>query len=211
MAASLFLAPTALANVSIDDEPAEEAEAEEDKEEVLALVGGEIHTGLGGVLRDATILVRDGKIGAFGYDVDVPEDAEVVDVSGMRVYPGLIAVGSFGLFGSSGNLDDSVDPYNQNMTLALAAGITTAVDGNSVAKLKRGHVDGPRRQQLGVRDHELLQRQPPGAAEGRGRPEGGGGLHPRLPRLGAGEEVQQGGQGAVQEGRRPEVPADPAG
>ena len=142
MAASLFLAPTALANVSIDDEPAEEAEAEEDKEEVLALVGGEIHTGLGGVLRDATILVRDGKIGAFGYDVDVPEDAEVVDVSGMRVYPGLIAVGSFGLFGSSGNLDDSVDPYNQNMTLALAAGITTAVDGNSVAKLKRGHVDG---------------------------------------------------------------------
>jgi len=142
MAASLFLAPAVMANVTIDDDPAEEAEVEEDKEEILALVGGEIHTGLGGVLRDATLLVREGKIAAFGYDVDVPEDAEVVDVSGLRIYPGLIAVGSFGLFGSSGNLDDSVDPYNQNMTLALAAGITTAVDGNSVAKLKRGHVDG---------------------------------------------------------------------
>lgn len=142
VAASLFMAPAALASAPLDDEPAKEAESEEDKEEVLVLKGGEIHTGLGGVLRDATILVREGKIEAFGYDVDVPEDAEVVDVSGMRVYPGLIAVGSFGLFGSSGNLDDSVDPYNQNMTLALSAGITTAVDGNTVAKLKRGHVQG---------------------------------------------------------------------
>ena len=141
VAAFLFVAPAALASAPLDEEPAKEAESE-DEEEVLVLVGGEIHTGLGGVLRDATILVREGKIEAFGYDVDVPEDAEVVDVSGMRVYPGLIAVGSFGLFGSSGNLDDSVDPYNQNMTLALSAGITTAVDGNTVAKLKRGHVEG---------------------------------------------------------------------
>jgi imidazolonepropionase-like amidohydrolase len=141
VAAFLFVAPAALASAPLDEEPAKEAESE-DEGEVLVLVGGEIHTGLGGVLRDSTILVREGKIEAFGYDVDVPEDAEVVDVSGMRVYPGLIAVGSFGLFGSSGNLDDSVDPYNQNMTLALSAGITTAVDGNTVAKLKRGHVDG---------------------------------------------------------------------
>ena len=142
VAASLLLAPPALASVGPVDEPAEEAAEDEDKEELLALVGGEIHTGLGGVLRGATLLVRDGKIDAFGYDVDVPEDAEVVDVAGMRVYPGLIAVGSFGLFGSSGNLDDSVDPYNQSMTLALAAGITSAVEGNTVAKLKRGHVKG---------------------------------------------------------------------
>ncbi|MEM8709380.1 MAG: amidohydrolase family protein [Planctomycetota bacterium] len=120
----------------------DEDEDEEEKDEYLALTGGEIHTGLGGVLRNATILSKNGKIHAFGYDVEVPEDAEVVDVAGMRIYPGLVAVGSFGLFGGSGNLEDSVDPYNQNMTLALAAGITTAVNGNTVAKLKRGHVDG---------------------------------------------------------------------
>ncbi len=120
----------------------EEEEEEEEEDEYLALVGGEIHTGLGGVLRDATLLSKNGKIEAFGYDVDVPEGAEVVDVNGMRIYPGLVAVGSFGLFGGSGDLSDSVDPYNQNMTLALAAGITTAVNGNTVAKLKRGHVEG---------------------------------------------------------------------
>ncbi len=128
-----------------DDEKAEDSDAkdkEEEKDKYLALVGGEIHTGLGGVLRNATLLSKNGKIHSFGYDVEVPEGAEVVDLGGMRVYPGLIAVGSFGLFGGSGDLEDSVDPYNQNMTLALAAGITTAVNGNTVAKLKRGHVDG---------------------------------------------------------------------
>ena len=66
----------------------------------------------------------------------------MVDVTGMRVYPGLVAVGSFGLFGGGGNLTDSVEPYNKSMTLALAAGVTTAVNGSSVAKLKRGHIEG---------------------------------------------------------------------
>ena len=125
-----------------EEEDAEEEDAEEEEgPEWLALVGGDVHTGLGGVLRGATILAKDGKIDAFGYDVEIPDEAEVLDVTGMRVYPGLVAVGSFGLFGGGGNLDDTVDPYSQNMTLALAAGITTAVNGNTVAKLKRGHVD----------------------------------------------------------------------
>ena len=107
-ATSLFLMPalTAAPFVPQDDDVKEEADDakaeaddEEDGDKFLALVGGEIHTGLGGVLRDATLLVKNGKIESFGYDVEVPEDAEVVDASGMRVYPGLIAVGSFGLFG----------------------------------------------------------------------------------------------------------------
>ena len=125
-----------------DDEKKDDDAKEEEEDKFLALVGGEIHTGLGGVLRDATLLSKNGKIEAFGYDVDVPEGAEIVDAGGMRIYPGLVAVGSFGLFGGSGDLSDSVDPYNQNMTLALAAGITTAGNGNTVAKLKRGHVEG---------------------------------------------------------------------
>ncbi len=123
-------------------EDADEEEEDDDGPKFLALVGGDIYTGTGGVLRGATLLAKGKKIHSFGYDVDVPEDAEVVDVTGMRVYPGLIAVGSFGLFGGSGNIEDSVDPYSQSMTLALAAGITTAVNGNTVAKLKRGHVKG---------------------------------------------------------------------
>lgn len=132
----------ALSAATLAPQKGDAEEKEEEKDTYLALVGGDIHTGLGGVLREATILVKNDKIEAYGYDVFVPEDAEVVDVTGMRVYPGLIAVGSFGLFGGGGNLTDSVDPYNQSMTLALAAGVTTAVNGSSVAKLKRGHVEG---------------------------------------------------------------------
>lgn len=135
-------APGLASTPSPDDAEEASDDDEEEGDKYLALVGGEIHTGLGGILRDATLLSKNGKIEAFGYDIDLPEGTEIVDVDGMRVYPGLIAVGSFGLFGGSGNLDDSVDPYNQNMTLALSAGVTTAVNGNSVAKLKRGHVKG---------------------------------------------------------------------
>ncbi|QDV09103.1 imidazolonepropionase [Planctomycetes bacterium Poly30] len=135
--------PAAFQDEEDDSEDAEEGKKEEEEDDkFLALVGGEIHTGLGGVLRNATLLAKNGKIHSFGYDVDVPEGAEVVDLGGMRVYPGLIAVSSSGLFGGGGDLANSVDPYSQNMTLALAAGITTAVNGNTVAKLKRGHVKG---------------------------------------------------------------------
>ena len=134
--------PAPQAEESSSDD-SEESEDESDEEiTYLALVGGDIHTGTGAVLREATLLIEGEKIKEFGYNVVVPDDAEVVDVSGMRVYPGLIAVNSFGLFGGGGDLDDSVDPYSANMTLALSAGITTAVNGNTVAKLKRGSIEG---------------------------------------------------------------------
>ena len=43
-----------------------------------------------GVIEDATVLVAGGRILAAGEDVDVPESAEVVDVSGKWIVPGLI-------------------------------------------------------------------------------------------------------------------------
>ena len=147
LVSALALPPAIAIGPVQDDEKADEQSGDESKDEdeetsYLALVGGDIHTGTGAVLREATILIEDETIKEFGYNVVVPDDAEVVDVSGMRVYPGLVAVNSFGLFGGGGDLDDSVDPYSSNMTLALAAGITTAVNGNTVAKLKRGSIEG---------------------------------------------------------------------
>jgi len=106
----------------------------------LALTNGDIHTGTGAVLHRATLLCKGKKIHAIGYDVEIPAEAEIMDVSGYRVYPGLVAPQAFGLFGGGGDLADSVDPYSRNMLLALAAGVTTAVNGNQVAKLKRGEI-----------------------------------------------------------------------
>ena len=121
--------------------PAAATPAEDEKDvKWLAVTGGDVFTGTGAVLHEATVLCKGKKIHAIGYDLDIPSEAEVLDVSGYRVYPGLVAPASFGLFGGGGELADSVDPYSRNMVLALAAGITTAVNGNQVAKLKRGEI-----------------------------------------------------------------------
>ena len=126
--------------LTADDEDSEDAE-EEEGPEWSAIVGGDVHTGTGAVLRGATVLSKDGVITEIGYDLYIPEDAEVLDVSGYRVYPGLVAISSVGLFGSSGSLKDSVNPFNRNMVLALAAGLTTAVNGTEAGKLKFGEIE----------------------------------------------------------------------
>ncbi|MFN0006530.1 MAG: amidohydrolase family protein [Planctomycetota bacterium] len=121
-------------------------EEEEDKDAVerwFALLNGEVHTGTGAVLRGATILARNGKITEIGFDVFVPAEAKTLDVRGMRVYPGIVAVSSQGLLGSSSSdLEDTIDPFNSRMTLGLAAGITSTGLSSSAAKLKRFSVDG---------------------------------------------------------------------
>jgi len=73
--------------------------------------------------------------------MQVPEKAEILDVSGMRVYPGLVAVSSSGIVGRP-PVEDSTDPFGLNMLLALASGITTTVTGNSAVKLTYGSLEG---------------------------------------------------------------------
>ncbi len=110
--------------------------------EAMALVGGDVYTVTGPVLRGATVLVRKGKIKKIGYDIEIPNDAKSYDVSGMRVYPGLIAFGSVGLIGGTGDVTDTIDPFNPRMVLALAAGITATGQGSDVIKLKRYEIAG---------------------------------------------------------------------
>ena len=71
---------------------ADEAEDEAPAAEWLAIQGGDVYTGTGAVLRGATILSKDGKITEIGYDLYIPEEATVLDVPGMRCYPGMVAL-----------------------------------------------------------------------------------------------------------------------
>ncbi|MGK0220314.1 MAG: hypothetical protein ACI9HE_003825, partial [Planctomycetota bacterium] len=48
---------------------------------------------------------------------------------------------SSGIFGSSGGLEDSMDPYSRNLILALASGLTSAANGSEVGKLKFGEIE----------------------------------------------------------------------
>lgn len=94
----LALAPTLRAQEEGGGEGGAEPEAtsgdDEKDAKYLAIVGGDVYTGTGAVLRGATVLARNGKITEIGFDIWVPEGAEKVDAAGLRVYPGLIALGA---------------------------------------------------------------------------------------------------------------------
>ena len=132
--------------------PSKPAEKKEEKKKdtkpdrFFAVHAGQVYTVSGGMLRDVTILSKNGKIVAIGRDLELPEKTEVLDAKAYRVYPGLVAYNSFGLVG--GNPADSTDVYSLEMAIGLSTGITTVGAGNVVAKLTwgtlEGHVIGPR-------------------------------------------------------------------
>ena len=118
------------------DESAEKKKEEPDRWFVVK--NAEIHTGTGSVLRDAMLVAKNGKIDEIGHDLEVPEEARVLDAQGMRVYPGLVAISSQGLLGpTTSDFGDTVNPFASNMILGLATGITTTGSGNAAVKLKR--------------------------------------------------------------------------
>ena len=56
----------------------------------IALVGGEIHTMDGAAMAQGTVLIKNGQILAVGQDLVIPADADVVQLDGAIVTPGLI-------------------------------------------------------------------------------------------------------------------------
>jgi hypothetical protein len=109
----------------------------------LAIVGGDVHTVTDGVMRNATVLCRDGRILEVGAGLRVPDGARVVQAAGMQVYPGLVAVDSAGLLrGGGASARDGFDPFSLNLDLALTGGLTTVQGSDTVVKLTRGTLDG---------------------------------------------------------------------
>ncbi|MFT5289458.1 MAG: hypothetical protein ACI8QS_001597 [Planctomycetota bacterium] len=94
---STFAAPSTYVSplLSFDDEEeteeAEEAKEEEEQDKYVAIIGGDVYTGTGAVLRGATIFGKNGKIVEIGYNLWLPADTELIDARGMSVYPGLVA------------------------------------------------------------------------------------------------------------------------
>ncbi len=99
-------------------------------ESVLAVVGGDVYTGAGAVIRGGTVICRGRKIEAVGADLAVPEGARVIDAKGRRVLPGLVAPLGTGMGVARGRprigerYADSLDPDSMGAELALSAGIT---------------------------------------------------------------------------------------
>ncbi|OON98033.1 MAG: amidohydrolase, partial [Candidatus Epulonipiscium fishelsonii] len=57
---------------------------------MIAIKGGTIITITDGILKNAVILVEEGKIKVIGTNIEIPQDAQVIDASNHYIMPGLI-------------------------------------------------------------------------------------------------------------------------
>jgi len=64
----------------------------EAQSEPVLLQGGTLHTVANGTHSQTDLLIVDGKIAAIGTDLELPENTRTVDISGQRVYPGIMAL-----------------------------------------------------------------------------------------------------------------------
>src|SRR5215208_4254522 len=100
---------------------------------VIALRGGTLVTVTRGTIPNRTIVLRDGKIAALGANATIPAGAEIVDVTGKFVSPGIIdahshiaadAINEGGTVVSSMvSIQDVLDPTDINIYRDLAGGL----------------------------------------------------------------------------------------
>jgi len=126
---------------------AAQEEKESAKSKVVVLRGAKLYTVSGAPIENAVLVIENGKIAAVGADVKPPDGAEVVDLAGKVVIPGLVDaasrlfVGSTDLLsGGSAEQDiyDLVDPYDEDHKESLQAGVTTVC----LVPYARGAVNG---------------------------------------------------------------------
>lgn len=109
----------------------EKTDAEnKDAKPITAIVGGDIHTVTGPMIRQGTILMQDGKILDVGQTITVPEGATVIDAKGKTITPGFVAISmrSVGVGSAPTGKDklaDALDPFDRNMKYSLGVGITS--------------------------------------------------------------------------------------
>jgi imidazolonepropionase-like amidohydrolase len=91
----------------------------------IALVGATIHPVSGPAIPNGTIVFENGVITAVGANVQIPEGAERVDVTGKHIYPGLIDAHSQMGLTEIGGIDVTIDTnelgdLNPNVRAAVA-------------------------------------------------------------------------------------------
>lgn len=124
---------------------------------MLIVKKGLIHDGIHRDAFQGDILVKEGKIGAVGENLEIPEGARVVDAEGYRVYPGFVeAHGHIGLDGYGIGYEgmdynemndilspqmrgiDGVKPFDPAFQKAAAAGVTAVCVGPGSANVLGG-------------------------------------------------------------------------
>ncbi len=124
---------------------------------MIVIKNGFIKTMAGEDIENGQIIIEEGKIKAVGTDLEIPEDAEIIDAKGYLVTPGLIDghchIGMWeegiGFEGADGNEDtepitpqlraiDAINPMDQGFIDAIEGGVTAAVTGPGSANVVGG-------------------------------------------------------------------------
>jgi imidazolonepropionase-like amidohydrolase len=96
-----------------------------------AIKGGKVFSLAGPAIENGTVLIRDGKIAAVGAGIAIPADAQVIDASGLEVYPGMFdpvtQIGLNEVSAVSATLDVSeLGDYNPELVAATAVNPASA-------------------------------------------------------------------------------------
>jgi imidazolonepropionase-like amidohydrolase len=124
---------------------------------MLAIINGLVKTMSGEDLENGQVLIEQGKIKAVGTNLEIPDDAEIIDAAGLLVTPGLVDghchIGMWeegiGFEGEDGNEDvepitpqlraiDAINPMDMGFQDAIEGGVTTAVTGPGSANVIGG-------------------------------------------------------------------------
>jgi imidazolonepropionase-like amidohydrolase len=97
----------------------------------FALTNARIETVTNGVIERGTVIIRNDRIVAVGAGVAIPSDAEVIDLDGMTIYPGMIDSGTRLGLTEINSVPETVDVREVgNLTPHMQA--LSAVNPNSV-------------------------------------------------------------------------------
>ncbi len=132
----------------------------------VAIRGATVHTLAGPDIEGGTVLIENGLVSAVGRSVSVPAGAQIIDASGLHVYPGmfdamsslgLTEVGAVDVTNDVNELGDfnpqlytmtAVHPASEHIPVARANGITHTVampgasDGGIGGQASLIHLDG---------------------------------------------------------------------
>lgn len=114
-------------------------------DKITAILGGDVYTISGGIIRNGTVLIKGTQIDQVGSNIAIPKGATVINAKNKIVMPGLVAINGRLGGGYGGKIKDSLDPFNQSVSLALASGVTSVYvssGSDAVIKPAYGDIDG---------------------------------------------------------------------